>query len=92
MGFKNLADKITENLTSNTLEDFHKFLRVYIDIFTKNVHATADNTYKHLKRIITISDLEVGSGDEETCVVIMNRIDYQNKLQEKINNKMGFMK
>ena len=40
--FKSLADKITENLDSHKQEHFHKFLRAYVDIFTKNVYATTD--------------------------------------------------
>ena len=34
--FEFLADKITENLDSHKRVDFHEFLRVYVDIFTKN--------------------------------------------------------
>ena len=50
--FQSLADKITKNLDSHKREDFHVFLRVYVDIFTKNVYGTTDYTYKHSKRII----------------------------------------
>ena len=79
--FESLADKITENLDSHKREDFHEFLRAYVDIFTKNVYATTDYTYKHLKRIIKDPNLVVVSGDKESCVVIMNKSDYQNKMQ-----------
>ena len=50
--FESLADKFTENLDSHKREDFHEFLRASVDIFTDNVYATTDYTYKHLKRII----------------------------------------
>ena len=84
--FGYLADKITENLDSHKREDFHKFLRAYVDIFTKNVYATTDYTYKHLKRIIKDPNLVVVSGDKESCVVIMNKSDYQSKMQHMIND------
>ena len=51
----------------------HEFLRAYVDIFTKNVYATTDYTYKHLKRIIKDPNLVVVSGNKESCVVIMNK-------------------
>ena len=87
--FESLADKITDNLASNKRENFHEFLQAYVEIFTKNVYAKTDNTYKHLKRIITDPDLVVLYNDKESYVVTMNKIDYHNKLQERINDSMG---
>ena len=79
--FEPLVDKITENLDSHKREDFHEFLRAYVDIFTKNVYATTDYTYKHLQRIFNDPNLVVVSGDKESCIVIMNKSDYQSKIQ-----------
>ena len=79
--FEYLADKITENLDSHKREDFHEFLRAYVDTITKNVYATTDYTYKHLKGIIKDPNLVVVSGEKQSCVVIMNKSDYQNKMQ-----------
>ena len=84
--FESLADKITDNLDSHKREDFQEFLKAYVDIFTKIVFATTDYTYKHLKRIIKDPNLVVVSGDKESCVVIMNKSDYQNKVQQMIND------
>ena len=42
--FDFVADKITENLDSHKREDSHKFLRAYVDIFSKNVYVTRDYT------------------------------------------------
>ena len=50
--FESIADRITDNLQSDQWENFHEFLRAYVDIFTKSVYMTRDNTYKHLKRIV----------------------------------------
>ena len=59
-------------------------LRVYLDIFTKNIYAT-HNTYKNLKRIINNPNIAAVSGDKESCIVIMNRSDYFKKLQHMID-------
>ena len=45
-------------------------------------------TYEHLKRIIKDPNLLVVSGDKESCVVIMNKSDYQNKMQQMINDRI----
>ena len=51
----------------------------------KNIFSAKDNTYNHLKRIIKDPNLVVVSRDK-SCVVIMNKIDYQNKLHEITND------
>ena len=56
-----------------------------MDIFTKNIYAARDNTYKNLERIINDPNIAVVSGDKESCVVIMNRSDYFKNLQHMIN-------
>ena len=86
VSFGSLADKIADNLASNEHKDFHEFPWAYLDIFTKKFYTTADNIYKHLKRIITEPNLKVVYGDQKPCVVIMNKIDYHIKSQEMINN------
>ena len=48
-----------------------------------------------MKRIITNPNLVDVSGDNESCVVMMNNIDYYNKLQEMVNTpvyEMRFIK
>ena len=57
-----------------------------MDIFTKNLYTTRDNTYKNLKRIINDpTNIAVVSGDKESCVVIMNRSYYFQQLQHMID-------
>ena len=72
-------------ISTSIKEDFHELLRPYRDIFTKNIYATRDNTYKNLKRIINDPNIAVVSGEKESCVVIMNRSDYFKKLQHMID-------
>ena len=62
------------------------FLRAYTDIFTKNIYATKDFTYKNLKNMINNDKLAVVSGDKDSCVAIMIREDYNNKLEEILND------
>ena len=70
------------------VEDFHELLRVYTDIFTKNVHATRDCTHKHLKTLTENKDLVVLSGDKDSCLVILKRSDYDRKLQSMIDEEI----
>ena len=70
------------------VEDFHELLRVYTDIFTKNVHVTRDCTYKHLKTLTENKDLVVLSGDKDSCLVILKRSDYDRKLQSMIDEEI----
>ena len=63
--FESLVDKVTENLENCKREDFQELLRAYVDIFTENIYATPDNTYKNLKRLINDPNIAVISGDKE---------------------------
>ena len=74
-----------ESLESCKCEDFHELLRANVDIFTKNIHETRDNTYKNLKRTINDPNIAVVSGDKESCVAIMNRSDCFKKMQHMID-------
>ena len=56
-----------------------------MDIFTQNIYATHDNTYKNLKHIINDPNVAFISGDKGSCVAIMNRSDYFKKLQHMID-------
>lgn len=81
-----IAEKVTPLLNNDKREDFHEFLRAYTDILSKNVYATKDDTYHNLKRIIQDSSLAVVSGDKDSCVLIMEKDDYLNKLQQMIDD------
>ena len=80
-----LASQASSFVDHTKLEDFHEFLRAYADIFTKNIYATKDYTYKNLKNLIENKDLVVISGDKDSCVVILKRGDYDKKLQGMID-------
>ena len=76
----------TNNLHSDQPENFHELLGAYVDIFTKSVYTTIDYIYKHLKGIVNDKKLIVVSGDKELCVVLIDRTDYQDKLQTIVDD------
>ena len=78
--FETLSDRASDCVHHQNLEHFHEFLRAYTDIFTKNIYATKDFTYCNVKNIIKNDKLVVLSGDKDSCVVIMQRKDYDTKL------------
>ena len=48
-----------------------------------------DNTYNHLHSLVIKNpNLVVVSGEKESSVVIMNKIDYQNKNRKIINGSL----
>ena len=71
--------------------DFYEFLLVNADIFIKNVNRTKDSTYNNLRHLINDQDICIVSVDKGSCVVILKRTDYINKLETMINKgiKLG---
>ena len=84
--FETLSHWASDCVHHQNLEDFHEFLRAYSDIFTKNVYATKDLTYGNLKDIIKNDKLVVLPGDKDSRVVIIQREDYDMKLQNMIDD------
>ena len=83
--FETVSHRVSESINHDQLEDFHEFLRAYTDIFTKNIYATKDFTYKNLKNIIKDENIAVLSGDKDSSIVIMQKDDYNKKLQHMID-------
>ena len=79
----------TKYVEDNKVEDFHEFLRAYNDIYTKNIYTTKDFTYKNLKNMINNDKLAVVLCDKESCLVIMTREDYNNKLEAMLNDEIS---
>ena len=90
--FKVVSHKISESITHEKLEDFHEFLRAYTGIFTKHIYATRDFTDKDLKNIIKDDNIATLSGNKDSSIVIMQKGDYNHKLQQMIDDgiKMVF--
>ena len=86
VNMKTVSHSTTKYVEDNKVEYFHELLRAYTDIFTKNIYATKDFTYKNLKNMINNDKLAVVSGDQDSYVVIMTREDYNKKLEAMLND------
>ena len=62
------------------------FWRTYTDILTRNVYVRKDFTYSNLKNINKNDKLVVLSRDKDSSVIIMQRKDYDMKLQNMKDN------
>ena len=83
--FEIVPHRVSESINHDKLEDFHVFLRAYTDIFTKHIYATKDFTCKNLKNIIKDENVVILSGDKDSSIVIMQKDDYNHKLQQMID-------
>ena len=54
--------------------------------FTQNILQAKDNTYHDLRRLRN-KDIVLLSGDKDSYVVIMNRVDYVKKVNRMINKR-----
>ena len=59
-------------------------MRGYTDIFTKTVFQTKDYTYHNLKNLIREKDVVVMKGDKDSSVVILNKTEYTEKLENMV--------
>ena len=66
-------------------EELHEFLKGYTDIFIKDMNNTKDHTYNNLKGLIKNKNLCVLSGDKVSCVIIINKQDNIQKLEDMLN-------
>ena len=82
--FETLANKLDDNIPPQNKEDFHEFCRAYTDIFSKNVFTEKDYTYKTLKSLKSDDTIAIVPGDKDSCVVVMDKVHYVNKLNEMI--------
>ena len=80
-----VAERVTPIVEDSEKENFHQFLRKYTDIFSNNIYRAHDYTYYNLKRLSKDPETVILSGDKDSCVVIMNKNDYINKVQDMIN-------
>ena len=76
-----ICQKVDKDIDQAMKEEFHEFLRGYADIFIKNVNTAKDHTYNDLKQLIKNKNLCVLSGDRDSCVIIMNKQSYIQKLE-----------
>ena len=79
-----LATTLDGDVKNDSKEDFHECLRAYTDMFTKNVHAARDYTYHNLRNLLNDENIVIVKGDKDSCVVVMDKSDYMNKMNDMI--------
>ena len=84
-----LARFLDPHVTHREKESFHEYLRSATNIITKNVYSDANSTYKSLSNLINNKNIVVLAADKETCTVILNGMDYQNKVNNMINESIA---
>ena len=55
------------------------------NIITKNVNSDINKTFKSLSNLINNKNIVVLAADKGTCTVILNQTDYQNQVNNMIN-------
>ena len=81
-----LTERVENYLDNDQVQNFHAFMRAYTEIFTKNIFAIKDYTYRNLQDMVRDKDLVLLNGDKDSQVVVMNRIDYNNTMQKIIDD------
>ena len=80
-----LARFLDPHVPHREKEYFHEYLRSATNIIIKNVYSDVDNTYKSLSNLLNNKNIVVLAAGKETCTVILHRMDYQNKVNNMIN-------
>ena len=57
---------------------------MYFNVFTKNVLQTKYYTYRNLKNLVRDKNVVVMRGDKNSSVVILNKTDYIEKLENLV--------
>ena len=68
-----LAHCVQMDISSEELENFHKYLRLMTNKFTQNIRHTMDNTYHDLRQLRNNKDIVLLSGEKCSSVVVMNK-------------------
>ena len=90
--FETLTGFLDPHFTHREKESFHKYLRSATNIIAKNVYSDVDKTYKSFSNLINNKNIVILAADKETCAVILNRTDYQNNVNNMINEGIAAAK
>ena len=80
-----IAGFLDPRVTHREKESFHKYLRSATNIIIKNIYSDVDKTYKSISNLINNKNIVVLAADKEARTVILNRTDYQNKVNNMID-------
>ena len=82
---ESFAANVDEFVSKEVKEEFHQFLRNSTYTLTNNVYHTKDDTYNKTKSLRDNKAIVILSGEKDSSVVIMNKKDYNKKVEEIIN-------
>ena len=85
--FETLAQRTSDSVEAHRLDEYYEFLHGYTDIFTKNVFQTKDYMCHNLKNLILEKDVVVMKGDKDLSVVILNKTNYIEKLENMVKER-----
>ena len=80
-----MAANVNQFVSPELKEEFPQFLRNTTYTLTNNVYDSKDNTYNKTKSLRDNKNIVIFSGDKDSSIVIMNKIDYDKKLEQIIN-------
>ena len=77
-------ERVQKFLDKNQVYKFHESMQAYTEIFTNIIIATKDYTYYNLKDVIGDRDLALLIRDNDSSIVVMNRLDYNNPMRKSL--------
>ena len=86
------ANIVDRNMSADQKEDFHEYVRGATNKFTQNIYRTKDDTFKSLKELKDNKNIVILSGDKDSSIVIMNKDDYKNKVNDMIEEGISTVK
>ena len=90
--FENLLTKIDDAIPITEKENAYEFLRASTTNVSQNIFRCKDTVFKSLKNICDNKDIVLLSGDKDSSIIIMNKTDYVNKVNELISKGINLNK
>ena len=83
--FENLISLIDDNINDNNKQLAYDFLRSSSNTFTQNIYRAKDKTFSSLNKLRNNNNIVILSGDKDSSVIIVNKTDYVNKINDMIS-------
>ena len=83
--FEALSSKLDLFIKEDSKENFYEYLKSVTNIASNNGYRDKDNTFKLLNRLSKNENIVVLLADKQSCMVILNKTDYVNKVNAIIN-------
>ena len=81
-----MSSKLDSFLKEDSKENLHAYLRSLLQILCQITYIEIkNNTFKLLNRLRKNENIVVLSDDKESCMIILNKKDYVNKVNAMIN-------